>query len=109
MFKIINSCILSPIHGGIGPDNIFSPTSSIIKLLQFFKVLGNSPVKLLFAKTKAFNLTRVPMDIGIFPDNLLLLKSRISNDSTDFQQFGSSPVIRLLDKSKVIKFEVVLW
>ncbi|KAG5100251.1 hypothetical protein JHK82_045303 [Glycine max] len=93
MFKIINCCILSPIHDGIAPDNIFSLRSSIIKLLQFFKEEDNSPIKPLFRKTKASILTRAPMDIGIFPDNLLLLKSRNSNCFTDFQQSGSCPFI----------------
>ncbi|KAG5051187.1 hypothetical protein GLYMA_02G084200v4 [Glycine max] len=93
MLKIISCCIFSPIHDGIGPDNLFSPTSNIIKLLQFFKVEGNSPIKLLFPKTKASNLTRIPRDVGIFPDNLLLLKSRNSNESVDFKQSGSRPFI----------------
>ncbi|BAU02118.1 hypothetical protein VIGAN_11154800 [Vigna angularis var. angularis] len=79
MFNIINCCIFSPIHDGIGPKNIFSATSNIIKLLQFFKVEANSPVRLLFRKTKTSNSTRLSMDTGIFPDNLLLLKSRNNN------------------------------
>ena len=107
MFKIINCCILSPIHGGIGPENIFSPTSNMIRLLQFFKVESNSPIRLLFRKTNTSNFTRLPMDTGILPDNLLLLKSRHINRSTDFQQSGSCPFNWLYDKSKMVISEVL--
>ncbi|KAH1151774.1 hypothetical protein GYH30_045329, partial [Glycine max] len=78
--KILSCCRLSPIHEGIGPDNKFSLTSNVTKLVQFFNVSGSSPIKLLFRKTRDFKLTRVSMDSGIFPDNLLLLKSRTFNE-----------------------------
>ncbi|RDX77157.1 hypothetical protein CR513_42764, partial [Mucuna pruriens] len=40
-----NSCNLLPIQVGIGPDNLFSPASSITKFVQLLKESGMSLVK----------------------------------------------------------------
>ncbi|KAJ0623919.1 hypothetical protein HanIR_Chr01g0037521 [Helianthus annuus] len=45
-----NSVRLFPIQVGMRPERLFSPTSSSVNMVQFFKEDGNSPVRLLLRK-----------------------------------------------------------
>ncbi|KAF4398627.1 hypothetical protein G4B88_013716 [Cannabis sativa] len=77
---------LVPIHAGIGPINLFSPTSNITNSVQFFIDEGNSEFKLFFPKCNMLMVFMKPMELGIFPDSSLFAKTRILKECACDQQ-----------------------
>ena len=83
--RICKQGMLSPIEARIGPENLLSPRSRILRLVQFFKE-GTSPEKLLLERIKNMSKVREPKDLGIVPERLLFDKPIETNDCMLFQK-----------------------
>ena len=76
--RIVRFDKLFPIHVGIIPDKSYSPRSINNNPVQFFKVEGISPMKLLLLNFNDRILLKEPIEVEMLPDNLLFVKLRIS-------------------------------
>ena len=68
--------MLSPIHPGISPRNLFELRSKNTREVQFLKDKGNSPTNLLLCKLNVSRWNIDPMELGILPEKLFLAKFR---------------------------------
>ncbi|KAF8035542.1 hypothetical protein BT93_C1542 [Corymbia citriodora subsp. variegata] len=89
--KISNEGMLSAIHAGIFPENLFSPRSRLYKELQFCKEDGSLPERLLLLSMKNLREERKLTSLGIEPDRLLLNMSRTYSKDKLLQNWGISP------------------
>ena len=106
--RMINKDILSPIHVGIFPDNVFSCKCINLNLVQFHRDQGNSPEKLLLFNSNVISRVKEPKELGISPNKLLWAKFRIYSSCQCLKQSEISSDRWLLERSRCLNIPPVI-